>query len=47
MLLEGCQLIGQLMWRIQEPRMESEGGDGALAFGQGMVGMEVEVRDSE
>jgi len=44
MLLEGCEFIGQPM-SVQIPWMQSEGGDGGLAFGQGMVGMEVEVRD--
>ena len=44
MLLEGCHLISQEM-SVQIPWMQSEGGDGGLAFGQGMMGVEVEVRD--
>ena len=44
MLLEGCEFIGQPM-SVQIPWMQSEGGDSGLAFGQGMMGMEVEVRD--
>ena len=46
MLLEGCHLIGQEL-SVQIPWMQSEGGDGGLAFGQGMMGMEVEVRDEK
>jgi hypothetical protein len=44
MLLEGGHLISQEM-SVQIPWMQSEGGDSGLAFGQGVMGMEVEVRD--